>query len=288
MGGSILGTTKILGVMGFPVSHSLSPVMHNAAIAAMGLDYVYVPFPIRVEDLPAAITGLKAIQSVQGFNLTIPHKVEVIPLLDEVLPIAKAVGAVNTVKRVGDRWVGTNTDVAGFLSPLKQLNCDWGNSPAVILGSGGAAKAVVAACLELGCPVIHVVGRDSKKMKKFHGAMTSQLHDYNLRVHPWTSIPHLLEVAGIVINATPIGMASDPNTPISEAEMDLLPDQAIVYDLIYTPRPTKFLQIAAARGLKAIDGLEMLINQGAIGLEFWLDQPVPIEIMRQALITHLG
>jgi shikimate dehydrogenase len=288
MGGSILGTTKILGVMGFPVSHSLSPVMHNAAIASMGFDYVYVPFPIPVEDLPAAITGLKAIQSVQGFNLTIPHKVEVIPLLDEVLPIAKAVGAVNTVKRVGDRWVGTNTDVAGFLSPLKQLNCDWGNSPAVILGSGGAAKAVVAACLELGCPVIHVVGRDSKKMKKFHGAMTSQLHDYNLRVHPWTSIPHLLEVAGIVINATPIGMASDPNTPISEAEMDLLPDQAIVYDLIYTPRPTKFLQIAAARGLKAIDGLEMLINQGVIGLEFWLDQPVPIEIMRQALITHLG
>jgi shikimate dehydrogenase len=288
MSGRILGTTKILGVMGFPVSHSLSPVMHNAAIAAMGLDYVYVPFPIPVEDLPAAIAGLKAIQSVQGFNLTIPHKVEVIPLLDEVLPIAKAVGAVNTVKRVGDRWVGTNTDVAGFLSPLKQLNCDWGNSPAVILGSGGAAKAVVAACLELGCPVIHVVGRDSKKMKKFHGAMTSQLHDYNLRVHPWTSIPHLLEVAGIVINATPIGMASDPNTPISEAEMDLLPDHAITYDLIYTPRPTKFLQIAAARGLKVIDGLEMLINQGAIGLEFWLDQPVPIEIMRQALITHLG
>ncbi len=288
MSGRILGTTKILGVMGFPVSHSLSPVMHNAAIAAMGLDYVYVPFPIPVEQLPVAIAGLKAVQSVQGFNLTIPHKVEVMPLLDEVLPIAKAVGAVNTVKRVGKRWVGTNTDVAGFLNPLKQINCDWQNSPALILGSGGAAKAVVAACLELGCPVIHVVGRDPKKMKKFHGAMTSQLHDYNLRVHPWSSIPHLLEVAGIVINATPIGMASDPNAPISEAEMNLLPDHAIVYDLIYTPRPTKFLQIAAARGLKTIDGLEMLINQGAIGLEFWLDQPVPIEIMRQALLQHLA
>jgi shikimate dehydrogenase len=288
MSGRILGTTKILGVMGFPVSHSLSPVMHNAAIAAMGLDYVYVPFPIPVEQLPAAIAGLKAVQSVQGFNLTIPHKVEVMPLLDEVLPIAKAVGAVNTVKRVGDRWVGTNTDVAGFLEPLKKLNCDWENMPAVILGSGGAAKAVVAACLELGCSVIHVVGRDPKKMKKFHGAMTSQLHDYNLRVHPWASIPHLLEVAGIVINATPIGMASDPNTPISEAEINLLPDHAIAYDLIYTPRPTKFLQNAAARGLKAIDGLEMLINQGAIGLEFWLDQTVPIEIMRQALLQHLA
>jgi shikimate dehydrogenase len=249
---------------------------------------VYVPFPIPVEQLPAAIAGLKAVQSVQGFNLTIPHKVEVMPLLDEVLPIAKAVGAVNTVKRVGDRWVGTNTDVAGFLEPLKKLNCDWENMPAVILGSGGAAKAVVAACLELGCSVIHVVGRDPKKMKKFHGAMTSQLHDYNLRVHPWASIPHLLEVAGIVINATPIGMAGDPNTPISEAEINLLPDHAIAYDLIYTPRPTKFLQIAAARGLKAIDGLEMLINQGAIGLEFWLDQTVPIEIMRQALLQHLA
>ena len=249
---------------------------------------MYVPFPIPVEQLPAAIAGLKAVQSVQGFNLTIPHKVEVMPLLDEVLPIAKAVGAVNTVKRVGDRWVGTNTDVAGFLEPLKKLNCDWENMPAVILGSGGAAKAVVAACLELGCSVIHVVGRDPKKMKKFHGAMTSQLHDYNLRVHPWASIPHLLEVAGIVINATPIGMASDPNTPISEAEINLLPDHAIAYDLIYTPRPTKFLQNAAARGLKAIDGLEMLINQGAIGLEFWLDQTVPIEIMRQALLQYLA
>ncbi len=288
MGGSILGTTKILGIMGFPVSHSLSPVMHNAAIAAMGLDYVYVPLPIAVEDLGTAIAGLKAVQSVQGFNLTIPHKVEVIPFLDEVMPIARSVGAVNTVKRIGDRWVGTNTDVAGFLEPLKQLNCDWQKTPALILGAGGAAKAVAAACLELGCPIIHVVGRDSKKIKQFHGTMTSQLRDYNLRVHPWTSLPHLLEVAGIVINATPIGMASDPHTPISAAEVALLPDQAIAYDLIYTPRPTKFLQLAAARGLKAIDGLEMLINQGAIGLEWWLDQPVPIDVMRQALLQHFA
>ena len=284
---SVSGTTKILGVIGFPVSHSLSPLMHNAAIATLGLDYTYVPLPIAVADLSMAIAGLRAIQSVQGFNLTIPHKIEVIPLLDEVTAIALAVGAVNTVKRVGDRWVGTNTDVAGFLEPLKQLNCDWTARPAIVLGSGGAAKAVVAACLELGCPIIHVVGRDPKKLKKFHGTMTSQLRDYNLRVHPWTSVPHLLEVAGIIINATPIGMASDPNTPISETEMMLLPDHAIAYDLIYTPRPTKFLQMAAARGLKAIDGLEMLINQGAIALEWWLDQPVPIEIMRQALLDHL-
>jgi shikimate dehydrogenase len=195
---------------------------------------------------------------------------------------------VNTVKRVSDRWVGTNTDVAGFLEPLKQLNYNWSERPALVLGLGGAAKAVIAACLELGCPVIHVVGRDSKKIKKFHGNMTSQLRDFNLRVHPWTSIPALLEIADIVINATPIGMGGDLHTPISASEMALLPNQAIVYDLIYTPRPTQFLQIATARGLQAIDGLEMLIHQGAIALEWWLDHPVPIDIMRQALLQKLS
>lgn len=285
--GTVSGTTKILGVMGFPVSHSLSPVMHNAAIAAMQLDYVYVPLPIPVEDLGAAIAGLRAVKSLHGFNLTIPHKIEVIPLLDEILPIAKSVGAVNTVKRIDDRLVGTNTDVAGFLEPLQKIEINWAETPALILGCGGAAKAVLAACLELGCPMIHVVGRDPKKLKKFHGNMTSQLRDYNLRVHPWTSLPHLLEIAGLVINATPIGMGSDPHTPINEAEMSLLPSQAIAYDLIYTPRPTRFLQLAAARGLTAIDGLEMLIHQGAIALEFWLDRPVPIEIMRQALLSKI-
>jgi len=285
--GTVSGTTKILGVMGFPVSHSLSPVMHNAAIAAMQLDYVYVPLPIPVEDLGAAIAGLRAVKSLHGFNLTIPHKIEVMPLLDEILPIAKSVGAVNTVKRIDDRLVGTNTDVAGFLEPLKKIEINWAETPALILGCGGAAKAVLAACLELGCPMIHVVGRDPKKLKKFHGNMTSQLRDYNLRVHPWTSLPHLLEIAGLVINATPIGMGSDPHTPINEAEMSLLPSQAIAYDLIYTPRPTRFLQLAAARGLTAIDGLEMLIHQGAIALEFWLDCPVPIEIMRQALLSKI-
>jgi shikimate dehydrogenase len=286
--GTVSGTTKILGVMGFPVSHSLSPVMHNAAIAAMQLDYVYVPLPIPVEDLGAAIAGLRAIKSLHGFNLTIPHKIEVMPLLDEILPIAKSVGAVNTVKRIDDRLVGTNTDVAGFLEPLKKIEVNWSETPALILGCGGAAKAVLAACLELGCPMIHVVGRDPKKLKKFHGNMTSQLRDYNLRVHPWASLPHLLEIAGLVINATPIGMGSDPHTPINHGEMLLLPNQAIAYDLIYTPRPTRFLQLATARGLRAIDGLEMLIHQGAIALEFWLDRPVPIEIMRQALLSKIA
>lgn len=284
----VLGTTKILGVMGCPVTHSLSPVMHNAALAHMGLDYIYVPMPVAIADLKTAIAGLKAITAVVGFNLTIPHKQEIIPLLDQISGTAKAVGAVNTVKRVTDGWVGTNTDVAGFLAPITKLGRSWENTPALVLGSGGAARAVVAGCVELGCPVVHVVGRDPRKMKRFHGEMTTKLNDYGLRVHTWAALSNLLEVAGLVVNATPMGMSDDPTTPVSEEQMQFLSQEAIAYDLIYTPRPTKFLQIAEARGLMTIDGLDMLLHQGAIALEYWLDRPAPIDVMHTALLEKLA
>jgi shikimate dehydrogenase len=288
----VRGTTKILGVMGSPVTHSLSPVMHNAAIAALGLDYVYVPFPVAIADLATVVEGLKAIGSVEGFNLTIPHKQEIIPLLDQISDTAKAIGAVNTVKRSGEQWVGTNTDVAGFLVPLLKLEHTWHDQPAVILGCGGAAKAVVAACLQLGCPVIHVVGRDRKKLERFECELTTHLHNLSLYVHEWVDLSSILEVAGIVINTTPIGMTSNmansPDTPISSTQMQLIPAGAIAYDLVYTPQPTQFLKLAAARGLIAIDGLEMLLHQGAIALEFWVGRRAPIEVMHQALQGALG
>ncbi len=287
----VRGTTKILGVMGSPVTHSLSPVMHNAAIAALGLDYVYVPFPVAIADLATVIKGLKAIGAVEGFNLTIPHKQEIIPLLDRISDTAQAIGAVNTVKRLGDEWVGTNTDVAGFLVPLLKLERTWYDRPAVVLGCGGAAKAVVAACLQLGCPVVHVVGRDRKKLERFECEVTTHLHDLSLHTHEWSELSSVLEVAGIVINTTPIGMtsnmANNSDTPISNTQMQLIPAGAIAYDLIYTPRPTQFLKLAAARGFIAIDGLEMLLHQGAIALEFWVGCQAPIEIMHQALLSAL-
>ncbi|MFN7714248.1 MAG: shikimate dehydrogenase [Pseudanabaenaceae cyanobacterium] len=286
---TVQGTTQLLGIMGHPVSHSLSPAMHNAALQVMGLDYIYVPLPIPVADLPTAIAGLKTIDSLQGFNLTIPHKQQIMPLLDEIDPFAAAVGAVNTVKRVGDRWVGRNTDVVGFLTPLRQLNHDWSKIPVLVLGSGGAAKAVIAGCLELGCGVIHVVGRDVKKMKLFHGEMTNNLKDYRLRVHPWSSLEHLLDVAGLVVNATPIGMGhDDDHTPLDSSLIAQLPAHAIVYDLIYVPRPTKLLRLAQARGLFTIDGLPMLLNQGAVALEWWIGQKPPIDVMEQALLDGLA
>ncbi len=287
----VRGTTKILGVMGWPVTHSLSPVMHNAAIAALCLDYVYVPLPVAIADLSTAVNGLQAIRSVEGFNLTIPHKQEIIPLLDWISDTARAIGAVNTVKRSGDKWVGTNTDVAGFLVPLLKLEHTWDRHPAVVLGCGGAAKAVVAACVQLRCPVIHIVGRDRQKLERFERDVTAHLHDLKLCIHEWSNLSSVLEVAGIVINTTPIGMtsnmANNSDSPISSTQMQIIPAEAIAYDLIYTPRPTQFLKLAAARGLIAIDGLEMLLHQGAIALEFWVGRKAPIEVMHQALLGAL-
>jgi len=280
---TVVGTTKILGIIGNPVSHSLSPRMHNAAIAYLKLDYVYVPFSVEITELATAVKGLGAIASVVGFNLTIPHKQEIIPLLDQVTEVARAVGAVNTVKRVDGGWIGTNTDVHGFLVPLKALDRDWQNIPALVLGSGGAAKAAVAGCFELGCPVVHVIGRDPLKLKEFHLTMAGQLRTHGLRVHTWANIETLLPVAGLVINSTPIGMGNDLGSPLTLPQINLLPQKAIAYDLIYTPRPTKFLQMAQAQGLIPIDGLEMLLHQGAIALEFWTGKTAPIAIMAEAL-----
>ncbi len=279
----VSGTTKILGIIGNPVGHSLSPIMHNAAIAAMGLNYIYVPFPVEIQELATAIKGLEAIASVSGFNLTIPHKQEIMPLLNEITDVARAVGAVNTVKR-GDRgWIGTNTDVHGFLVPLQVMERDWQHLPAIILGSGGAAKAAVAGCFELGCPVVHVIGRDELKLKEFHLTMTRQLRVHGLRVHTWSQLDNLLPLAGLVINTTPIGMGTDSSSPVNSQQLGLMPKGAIAYDLIYTPRPTKFLQLAQALGLTPLDGLTMLLHQGAIALEFWTGHPAPISVMAEAL-----
>jgi shikimate dehydrogenase len=284
----ITGKTKLLGVIGAPIAHSLSPVMHNAAIAHLGLDYAYLPFPVQPAALQQAIDGFAAI-GLQGFNITIPHKQAIVPLLTEVTPIAQAIGAVNTVWRTEKGWSGTNTDVAGFLQPLKDQLRDWGQTVAVILGNGGAARAAVAGCAELGCAAIQVVGRDTHKLEAFLHSWVGSSLAVNLQIHPWTHLRNLLPQAGLLVNTTPIGMSPHiERSPLSPEEANLLAPTLIAYDLIYTPNPTVFLQQAADRGAIAIDGLEMLVQQGAAALEIWLQQPVPVDVMRRSLQQHLG
>ncbi|MEC4819246.1 MAG: shikimate dehydrogenase [Scytonema sp. PMC 1069.18] len=281
----ITGKTKLLGVIGHPVEHSLSPVMHNAAIAHMGLDYVYVPFPIEPQNLELAIQGFAAI-GVVGFNATIPHKQVIIPLLSEVSPIAKAVGAVNTVSFQNNKIIGTNTDVEGFLSPLRTTyNRDWTQTTAVILGNGGAARAVVAGCAELGCAEIYIVGRNLQKLNEFHDSWEETSVSKNLHICTWDNLAKLIPQANLLINTTPIGMYPKVDeSPLSAEDMANLPPQAIAYDLIYTPNPTKFLHHAQQIGAVAINGLEMLVQQGAAALKIWLQRDsVPVDVMRQAV-----
>jgi shikimate dehydrogenase len=375
----IKGTTKILGVIGHPIAHSLSPAMHNAAISHLGVDFVYLAFPVKPEDLEIALSGFRAID-LRGFSVTIPHKQAIVPLLSEVSPIARAIGAVNTVYMTETGWCGTNTDVEGFLAPLippptpelfhshenrdfvgvvppclpplptierafgtrragtgappLQENetalpptppyqggeqnsppptppyqegalescpppyqggvrggSDWSQKVAVILGNGGAARAVVAGCAQLGCAEIHVIGRNEQNLMEFQQSwVNSAMPVKNLQVHTWDNLSTLISQADLLVNTTPVGMyPQGAKSPVSAATLDRISPGAIAYDLIYNPSPTLFLKEAQQRGARAIDGLEMLVQQGVAALKIWLDrESVPVDVMRLALQKHLG
>ncbi len=292
----IKGTTKLLGVIGDPIAHSLSPAMHNAAISHLGLDFVYLAFPVKPEDLKVALLGFRAI-GIQGFSITIPHKQAILPLLSEVSPIARAIGAVNTVYLTDKGWCGTNTDVEGFLAPLQtpptgaRGGSDWSQKVAVILGNGGAARAVVAGCAQLGCAEIHVVGRNEQNLVEFQQSwIDSPIPIKSLRVHTWDNLPSLISQADLLVNTTPVGMYPQGEmSPVGASAIDQISVGAIVYDLIYNPNPTQFLKDAQLRGVRTIDGLEMLVQQGAAALKIWLKtDSVPVDVMRHALKKHLG
>jgi shikimate dehydrogenase len=284
----ITGKTQLLGVIGYPIAHSLSPVMHNQAIAALGVDAVYVAFPITPANLSAALAGLAAVGTI-GLSVTIPHKQAVMPLLVEISDQARAVGAVNTLWQTDRGWAGTNTDVDGFMAPLQALRSSWQGSTMVVLGSGGAARATIASARLLGCDRVVVIGRDPAKL----AALQRDFAPPNplaiaLEVAGWDDADRWLPQADLLVNATPVGMPPRADElPLSIDQLALLPPSVIAYDLIYTPRPTRFLQAAADRGLQAIDGLEMLVQQGAVALTRWLDRPAPADIMRAALEQFL-
>ncbi len=289
----VTGSTQLLGVIGCPIEHSLSPVMHNAALAALAptqgtLPYVYVPLHIESANLERAIDGLACI-GCRGFNVTIPHKQAIIPLLNEISPVAKAVGAVNTVWRTTEGWAGTNTDVQGCMAPLLSQAHDWSKSTATVLGSGGAARAVIAACHQLQCATIQVLGRDAAKLEALRADFLAARPAIEIQVYPWEQLPHLLDQTLLLVNTTPVGMY--PNigqSPIPSDVLTKLSKDAIVYDLIYTPNPTQLLQDSQGLGLQTIHGLEMLVQQGAAALERWLGQSVPLEVMRAAAQSQLS
>jgi shikimate dehydrogenase len=290
---AISGTTALVGVLGSPVHHSLSPVMQNAALQAMGLDWVFLALPAPATELATVVRALEALEC-RGLNVTIPHKHSVAALCRELSPLAQRLGAVNVlVPLEGGGWHGTNTDVEGFCAPLRRDGHPWQGKRAVVLGCGGSARAVVAGLVELGCGAITLTGRRPEALAAFQAD-----------VQPWApqldtlawgdGLERALAEADLVVNTTPVGMASasDPNAalgcPLDPAQLAALRPETWVYDIIYTPRPTELLRQAAARGCRSLDGLEMLVEQGAAALRLWSGRSdVPVEVMRQALLERL-
>ncbi len=289
--------TALVGLLGDPVRHSLSPAMHNAALAALGLDWIYLALPTPATHLETVLQALAAVEC-RGLNVTIPHKQAVAHLCAELSPLASRLGAVNTLlRRPEGGWLGTNTDVEGFLAPLQSGGTgpagSWAEQAAVVLGCGGSARAVVAALVELGLGRIAVTGRRPQVLEAF----VANCQDWapQLQGLAWEDLAGSLKQARLVVNCTPVGMASgqDPGAaqhcPLGAEHLEVLSSCCTVYDLIYTPRPTVLLKSAAERGCACIDGLEMLVQQGAAALRLWTGlAEVPVAAMRDAARTALG
>ena len=259
----INGGTSLLGLLGNPVRHSLSPVMQNVALESMGLNWRYLALPCESESLNQVLKGLRAV-GCQGLNVTIPHKQTIAELCEELSPLAQRLGAVNTlIPGAGGGWFGTNTDVEGFLAPLG-ANDTWAERHAVVIGCGGSARAVVAGLQTLDLSSITVVGRRSEALQAFITDLQQDKAPLTPFLDNAGQLNDAIARAALVVNTTPVGMAQhgDPEAmPLGADIWCRLSSEAVLYDLIYTPRPTSWLAAGQKRGHRCIDGLEMLVQQ---------------------------
>ncbi|MFA5839637.1 MAG: shikimate dehydrogenase [Candidatus Margulisiibacteriota bacterium] len=279
---------KITGLLGFPLGHTLSPAMQNAAFKELGLDWEYKKFEVAPEDLKAAVDGFKAMH-LAGFNVTIPHKEKIIPLLDDVTKLASLIGAVNTVKYQNGSLIGYNTDGEGFIASLKN---DANESPAgkniVVLGAGGAGRAVCVMLAENKASNLTISDIDQTKSAELAKHIRS-----NFKITCSSLLPNspalqaAINSAHILVNTTPIGMLPKIDfSPIDETI--LLPSQLLVYDLVYNPAETKLIKQAKAAGCRTCSGLGMLVYQGAFAFTIWTGEEAPLEVMRAAAKKALG
>jgi len=260
------GATRLVGLMGWPINHSHSPAMHNAAFAALGLPWVYVPLPVQPGRAGDAVRGLAAL-GFAGANVTMPHKPAVMPHLHEVTPAARTVGAVNTIiVREDGTLLGDTTDGYGFMAVLAEHGVAL-DGPALVIGAGGAARSVTYALAEAG-------------MERAAPPAALSLPAGRLTAHSYPdALPGLARVARLIVNATSLGMRDGDPAPWDPG-VPFRPDQ-VVYDLVYH-RPTAFLARAAADGARTINGLGMLVHQGARSFELWTGRPAPVDLMRAA------
>ena len=281
----ITGKTRLLAVIGAPIGHSLSPIIQNAALHAAGLDYVYTALPVRADALASAVRGLRD-AGIAGFNVTIPFKTEIIPLLDALSEDARRIQAVNTVVIEDGRMVGHNTDVAGFLAGFTERGIALTGKNAVLIGAGGAARAALWGLLRSGVSSVAIGVRSVAKGAALAAdfAADGDVQAVSFDDAAWIAA---CSDADIVVQTTPLGMTphTEEMPPVDAA---MIKPSAVVYDLIYTPAETRFLREARARGCETINGETMLVAQGAEAFHLWAGVRPDMELMKRTLREELS
>lgn len=277
---------ELVGCFGFPVAENPTGVMQEAAFRALNLNWRYLTVEVPPEQLRDAVLGVRAF-GMQGINLTIPHKIAVMEHLDRISPDAAIIGAVNTVRREGDRLIGENTDGKGF---LKALEADAGVSStgrcAVVLGAGGAARAIVAELALAGASRIHVVNRSLTRAERLIGDLAGKVKT-PLSCEEWRGLYKPGRSVDLLINATSIGLYPDVDAFVP-VDLDDLNPATLVCDVIPNPPETNLLSEARRRGLRVLDGLSMLVYQGVIGFQLWTGHTPSVPVMKRALREAFG
>lgn len=278
----VTGKTKVIGLIADPIEHSISPILHNEFSCHLNQDYIYVPFKVSSDNLETAVHAMKAM-NIKGFNVTVPHKVDVIKYLDYVDETADVIGSVNTVSIENGKLIGYNTDAQGFMDSLSVRDIDLSCESACVIGAGGAARAIVYALIKMNCSSIDIFNRNEEKAQRLSNYMnnkfqTSKCASFNLNELSESSIRKRYR---IIINATPVGMY--PNIAALPFNEEILADSSqVFYDLIYNPEQTEFLKFGLSKGAATVNGLDMLIYQAAYAYKIWTG-----EIPDQNIIEHI-
>lgn len=275
----ISGKTKVLGIIGDPIEHSVSPAMQNAALKELGLDYVYVPFKAPRNSLSKALHGIKSL-GLEGANVTIPHKSSVIEYLDELEPTANKIGAVNTIKREEEQLKGFNTDGLGALRALKEKVDGIEDKKVLLLGAGGAARAIAFTLAEI-VNDLTISNRTASKAKKLASEIKEKtgmkINHIPLKEK---DLGKSIKKSEILINSTSVGM--HPNKEETLVTSEIMHSDLTVMDIVYNPMKTRLLREAEKIGANTINGLGMLVQQGAASLEIWTNEKPPIQVMKKA------
>jgi len=281
----ISGHTRVLCVIGYPIEHSMSPIMHNAVIRELKLNYIYLAFKVSPNNLNLAVKGFRAF-NIKGINVTLPFKQKIMKYLDDIDPIAQKIGAVNTIKNDNGNLIGRNTDAEGAKSALINAGYTISGKNILILGAGGAARALTC-ILAKDINRIVIANRTEKRSIKLANELKK---NFSIKVEGKKNTISVLKEeskkADILINTTPIGMY--PSVEKSPIPAEFLHKDLIVYDIVYNPLETKLMKDATKMGCNTIGGLDMLVNQGALAFEWWTNKKPNINTMKNKVIEFLG